>query len=137
MRVFGLTTGRAGSATFVEACRHATNFTTGHETQSGVAPLSARIAYPDEHIEADRHLVFMLASLDRAYPRDDVLYVHLWRDPAATAASWVRRMPDAESWPIWLRKQAVLTLKRRSRQTLAVVMAHTIFGGARRRWPMR
>jgi hypothetical protein len=134
VRVFGLTPGRTGSATFVEACRHATNYTAGHETRSARTPLSERLAYPDHHIEADRHLSFMLASLDRAHP-SDVLYVHLWRDPEATAASWVRRMPDAESWPVWLRRGVGGLVKRRHRQTLGVVMAHVLFGPARRLTP--
>lgn len=89
MNVFVLTTGRSGSLTFAEACRHITNYTTGHETRVGLVG-EARLAYPDGHIEIDNRLAWFLGRLEMAYG-DDAYYVHLRRDDEATAGSHVRR----------------------------------------------
>lgn len=89
MNVFVLTTGRSGSLTFAEACRHITNYTTGHETRVGLVG-DARLAYPDQHIEIDNRLAWFLGRLEQAFG-DAAFYVHLRRDDEATAASHVRR----------------------------------------------
>jgi hypothetical protein len=89
MNVFVLTTGRSGSVTFSEACRHITNYTTGHETRVGLLGVD-RLAYPDRHIEVDDRLAWFLGRLDAAYG-NEAFYVHLRRDEKATAASRMRR----------------------------------------------
>ncbi len=89
MNVFVLTTGRSGSVTFAEACRHITNYTAGHETRVGLVG-AARLAYPDDHIEVDDRLAWLLGRLEDAYG-DAAFYVHLRRDEQATAASRMRR----------------------------------------------
>lgn len=90
VRVFVLTTGRSGSLTFATACGHITNFTVGHESlrdQIG----EARFAYPDNHIEVDNRLSWFPGQLARRFP--DARYVHLVRDPVATADSYLERWP--------------------------------------------
>jgi hypothetical protein len=89
MNVFVLTTGRSGSLTFSEACRHMTNFSTGHETRVGQLG-DKRLAYPADHIEVDDRLSWLLGRLDKAYG-DDAFYVHLKRNDLDTAASRMRR----------------------------------------------
>lgn len=87
--MFILNTGRCGSTTFIAACRHITNYTAGHESR--VQLLGAdRLAYPPNHIEADNRLSWLLGRLDAAYG-DNAYYVHLTRDRARVAASFVRR----------------------------------------------
>lgn len=89
MNVFILNSGRCGSSTFVQACRHITNFSAGHETRLRLIG-SERLAYPDNHIEADNRLSWLLGRLDRRYG-DRAFYVHLDRDHAAVAASFAKR----------------------------------------------
>ena len=89
MNVFVLTTGRSGSVTFAEACRHITNYTAGHETRVGLVG-AERLAYPNDHIEVDDRLAWFLGRLEEAYG-DRAFYVHLRRDERATAASRMRR----------------------------------------------
>jgi hypothetical protein len=89
MNVFILNSGRCGSTTFIQACRHCTNYSAGHETRLRLIG-DARLAYPDDHIEADNRLSWLLGRLDQAYG-DQAYYVHLTREPAATAASFARR----------------------------------------------
>ena len=89
MNVFVLCTGRCGSTTFIRACRHATNFSAGHETRRHrIGP--DRFAYPLNHIEADNRLSWLLGRLDAAYG-DTASYVHLTRYHEATALSYLRR----------------------------------------------
>jgi len=89
MNIFILNTGRCGSTTFIQACRHIVNFTSGHESRSRmIGP--ERLSYPDRHIEADNRLSWFLGRLDRAYG-SDAYYVHLGRERKATAASFARR----------------------------------------------
>ncbi len=90
MNIFILNSGRCGSTTFIKACQHISNFTAGHESRSGLVG-SERLNYPANHIEADNRLSWYLGRLDRKYG-DDACYVHLTRDPEATAASFARRM---------------------------------------------
>jgi hypothetical protein len=89
MNVFILNTGRCGSTTFIEACRHITNYTAGHETRVQLIGTD-RLAYPPNHIEADNRLSWMLGRLDAAYG-DNAWYVHLTRNRAQVAASFARR----------------------------------------------
>jgi hypothetical protein len=89
MNVFVLNTGRCGSVSFIRACRHITNYTSGHETRSNRVGAS-HFHYPANHIEADNRLAWFLGRLDRAYG-DNAIYVHLRRDPQATASSYVKR----------------------------------------------
>lgn len=89
MNVFVLNTGRCGSTTFIRACGHITNYSAAHESLiHKIGP--ARLRYPDNHIEADNRLSWLLGRLDEAFG-DNALYVHLHRDPEAVAASFARR----------------------------------------------
>ncbi len=89
MNIFILNTGRCGSTTFIQACRHITNFSAGHESRvRSIGP--ERLAYPDQHIEADNRLSWFLGRLDAAYG-DAAYYVHLGREREATAASFAWR----------------------------------------------
>lgn len=75
MRVFVTGTGRCGTSTFYQACRHIPGFTAGHETKMG------RIAdwdYPDDHIEVASQLSIAIPILRERYP--DAKWVHLIRD---------------------------------------------------------
>jgi len=89
MNVFVLCTGRCGSTTFAEACQHATNYTAAHESNWGKVGRD-RMTYPDDHIEADNRLSWMLGQLEERYG-SDAFYVHLRRDKEATAQSFHRR----------------------------------------------
>ena len=89
MNVFVLCTGRSGSSTFVAACKHIRNYSSGHETRSRLFG-PERFAYADQHIEADNRLSWLLGRLDHAYG-DQAFYVHLKRDPLATAESFQKR----------------------------------------------
>lgn len=98
MNVFVLTTGRSGSLTFAEACRHISNYSSGHETRVGlVGP--ERLAYPKDHIEIDNRLAWFPGRLAAAYG-DEAFYVHLRRDEEATAASFAKRWnkPAMRAW---------------------------------------
>lgn len=100
MRVFVLTTGRAGSTTFAVACAHMSNFTSGHESRSGHL-LPRRLEYPDQHIEIDNRLFFYLGLLDERYGAN-AYYVHLIRDEEAVARSlrdrWTSEVTLARGW---------------------------------------
>lgn len=87
--IFVLCTGRCGSTTFVQASRHATNFTASHESRSHLTG-EARFAYPAQHIEADNRLTWLLGRLETTWGKQP-LYVHLKRDPEATAQSFAKR----------------------------------------------
>jgi hypothetical protein len=89
MNVFVLCTGRCGSTTFAQACRHITNYTSGHESNQATIA-DHRVVFPDNHIEVDNRLAWMLGRLDVLYG-DGGIYVHLLRDEAKTAASFARR----------------------------------------------
>jgi hypothetical protein len=89
MNVFVLSPGRCGSATFWWACSHITNFKAGHETN--VRKLgAARVDYPENFIEVDSRLAWVLGRLNERYG-DDAFYVHLTRDPDAIALSYNKR----------------------------------------------
>ncbi len=89
MNVFILCTGRNGSVTFLRACQHLENFTTGHESRAKFIG-DARLDYPDNHIESDNRLSWVLGKLGKKYG-NDAYYVHLTRDREATANSFNRR----------------------------------------------
>jgi hypothetical protein len=90
MNIFVLNSGRCGSTTFIQACGHITNYTAGHETRLHLIG-DVRLAYPDNHIEADNRLSWLLGRLEHAYG-DRAFYVHLTRERAAVADSFARRM---------------------------------------------
>jgi hypothetical protein len=89
MNVFVLCTGRCGSTTFAKACRHARNYTAAHESRSGLIG-DDRFHYPPNHIEVDNRLTWLLGRLDRHYG-DNAVYVHLKRNDAETAQSFMKR----------------------------------------------
>jgi hypothetical protein len=89
MNVFVLCTGRCGSVTFVQACRHITNYTAAHESRSQRTGAD-HFSYPQNHIEADNRLSWFLGCLDRTYG-DNAFYVHLTRNREDTARSFARR----------------------------------------------
>lgn len=89
MNVFILSTGRCGSVTFAEACKHITNYTSGHETRVHMCG-EGRVEYPHDHIESDNRLSWFLGRLDKEYG-DDAFYVHLVRDPKRIASSYTKR----------------------------------------------
>lgn len=89
MNVFVLNTGRCGSTTFAAACEHITNYSSGHETRSGLLGAD-RVAFAPNHIEVDNRLTWFLGRLQAAFG-DDAYYVHLKRDDDAVARSFARR----------------------------------------------
>ena len=89
MNVFILNTGRCGSTTWIRACSHIRNYSAGHETRVALTG-NERLAYPPSHIEADNRLSWLLGRLEREFG-DEAFYVHLRRDPDATARSFARR----------------------------------------------
>lgn len=87
--IFVLGTGRCGTVSFVTACKHIENYTASHESR--VARLGEdRLNYPENHIEADNRLSWLLGRLDHKFG-EDAFYVHLLRDPEATAKSYAKR----------------------------------------------
>lgn len=90
MNVFILNTGRCGSMTFIKACEHITNFSSAHESRCDRLG-DARLAYPDNHIEADNRLSWFLGRLDNHYG-NNAMYVHLMRNSHDTASSYAKRL---------------------------------------------
>jgi hypothetical protein len=64
MRIFVVGPWRCGSTTFAKAAAHATNYTVGHESQSG-GPETWD--FPDNHIEVACHLGIFLPFLIHRY----------------------------------------------------------------------
>jgi hypothetical protein len=89
MNIFCLSTGRCGSTTFAKSFSYAENYTSGHESRSSVVG-QARFLYPDQHIESDNRLSWMLGSLERNYG-DDPIYVHLTRNKDEVIESFTKR----------------------------------------------
>jgi len=89
MNVFVLNTGRCGSTTFIQACKHITNYSCAHESRCAMLR-EERLDYPENHIEADNRLSWLLGRLDRKYG-DDAFYVHLKRNERDTARSFTKR----------------------------------------------
>lgn len=73
MRVFVIGTGRCGTVSFREACRHIENFSDGHESRCGL------LEYPDNHIEVNPQARGLVKHLAQKYP--EARWVHLIRDP--------------------------------------------------------
>jgi len=90
MNVFILNAGRCGSTTFIKACQHMTNFSAEHESLLSKTG-TQRLNYPDNHIEADNRLSWLLGRLDKTYA-DNAFYVHLKRNPHDSANSFARRI---------------------------------------------
>lgn len=82
MRVFVTGTGRCGTTTFYQACRHITNYTSAHETEAGRIP---SYDYPDRHIEVSHLLVVGIPYIREHFP--DSVWVHLTRDRHACIQS--------------------------------------------------
>ena len=89
MNVFILNAGRSGSKTFARACGHIRNYSSAHESRSGLLG-EAHFDYPDNHIESDNRLSWLLGRLDRRFG-DRAFYVHLTRQVEPVAASWAKR----------------------------------------------
>lgn len=89
MNIFILNTGRCGSTTFINACRHISNYTALHESRATLIG-KERLNYPHSHIEADNRLSWFLGRLDQQYS-DRAFYIHLNRDRRKTADSFARR----------------------------------------------
>jgi len=95
MRVFILCTGRTGSKSLINACKHLSNYTAGHESRSKLLGAS-RFEYPENHIEADNRLTWFLGTLDKQFGKD-AFYVHLTRDKIKVAASFNNRWSNQGS----------------------------------------
>lgn len=90
MNVFILNTGRCGSSTFIQACMHITNYSAAHESLlQKTGP--QRLAYPENHIEADNRLSWFLGRLDETYG-NNAFYVHLSRNQQDTVESFGKRI---------------------------------------------
>ncbi|MCW9024588.1 MAG: hypothetical protein OQK73_07880 [Gammaproteobacteria bacterium] len=89
MNIFILNTGRCGSTTFIKACQHIHNFSALHESRITMVG-DERLNYPDNHIEADNRLSWLLGRLDNRYG-DNAFYIHLTRDRNKTIESFARR----------------------------------------------
>ena len=89
MNIFVLNSGRCGSTAFIRACQHITNYSAAHESRVNLIG-EQRLAYPENHIEADNRLCWFLGRLDQKYG-DRGFYVHLTRDLDKTADSFVKR----------------------------------------------
>ena len=89
MNIFVLNTGRCGSTTFIKACKHISNYSSEHESRSAMVGEERR-DYPENHIEADNRLSWLLGRLDKKYG-DTALYIHLKRNEVATAQSFTKR----------------------------------------------
>lgn len=110
-QVFVLTTGRTGSVTFSSACGHMTNFTSDHESLAHEVG-DARFAYKEHHIEVDNRLSWHLGGLAKRFP--DAYFVHLKRDPAAVAQSYLKRWQEPRTPMGVVRHQARLLRPWRS-----------------------
>lgn len=89
MNVFVLCTGRCGSVTFSQACKHISNFTSAHESRCHMLG-DERFSYPPNHIEVDNRLSWLLGRLEEYYG-DHAFYVHLRRNDKETAESYAKR----------------------------------------------
>jgi hypothetical protein len=89
MNIFILNAGRCGSTTFIQACKHISNFSSAHESRVTLTG-EDRLNYPENHIEADNRLCWLLGRLERKYG-NDAYYVHLTRDHRTSIESFVKR----------------------------------------------
>lgn len=124
MNIFIIGTGRCGTKTFIKACSHITNYTSGHESNhSGL--IGARLYYPDNHIEADNRLSWMLGPLEEFYKRN-VFYVHLIRDPDQVALSFIRRAKNPDSIINGFQRYIASSKKGEPVQNVASMYVHTV-----------
>jgi len=86
MNVFVLNTGRCGSKTLYNFCKHITNYSAGHESTK-----SLDLVYNKNHIEIDNRLSWFLGRLDEQYG-NNAIYVHLKRDEDKVAKSFTNRL---------------------------------------------
>ena len=126
MNIFVLCTGRCGSVSLVNACRHMANFTCGHETRAGRIG-SRRLEYPENHIEADNRLSWYLGRLHFKYG-DNAFYVHLKRELHAAAESYARRkyVGVMNAFASGLLRQKVLEDNARDSLALATDICETM-----------
>ncbi|NWO04465.1 MAG: hypothetical protein HLX50_01800 [Alteromonadaceae bacterium] len=89
MNVFILCTGRCGSTTFSKACKYISNYTASHESRCKFIG-SGRFEYPNNHIEVDNRLSWLLGRLDKEFG-NSAFYVHLKRNREQVAESFTRR----------------------------------------------
>jgi hypothetical protein len=89
MNVFVLCTGRNGSTSFIKACEYIENYTAKHQSRC-FEMADERINFEDNHIESDNRLSWFLGKLDHKYG-DTAYYVHLKRNPEASAKSFVKK----------------------------------------------
>jgi hypothetical protein len=75
--------------TFIQSCKHISNFTSAHESRSTLTG-EQRLSYPKNHIEADNRLCWLLGRLDHEYG-NNAYYVHLTRDREQSVVSFVKR----------------------------------------------
>lgn len=94
VRVFVTGTGRCGTCTFYQACRHLTNYTAGHESDAGsLTPAD----WPDRHVEVSSTLAWSMALLVPRYP--GAVWVHLVRERGACVRSLAAQCPvQVEQW---------------------------------------
>lgn len=89
MNVFVLCTGRTASVAFAKACQYIDNFSAAHESRVQFTG-TARLDFPEQHIEVDNRLCWFLGRLGQRFGKD-AFYVHLHRDRLATARSFSNR----------------------------------------------
>lgn len=89
MNIFVLCTGRCGSTTFTKACSHISNFTSSHESRCKFLG-DERFLYPNNHIEVDNRLTWLMGRLDQKYG-NAAFYVHLRREDSEVATSFLNR----------------------------------------------
>ena len=89
MNVFVLSSGRTGTVTFAAACKHIKGYSVGHEENVCLTG-EDRFSYPDNHIEVDNRLSWLLGRLDSRH-NSSTFYVHLTRDPKKVYESYFRR----------------------------------------------
>jgi hypothetical protein len=128
MRIFILCTGRTGSVSFIEACKHMQNFSAGHESRSRFLG-TERMNYPDMHIEADNRLSWMLGRLE-VFSRESVRFVHLIRDEKATAAShnhrWNNRWSIIRAYAESVLFKDLATLTEADKLAICIDYVHTV-----------
>lgn len=122
MRIFITGTGRCGTKTLANACKHITNYTSGHETRTKF-PFPDRLKYPDNHIEVDNRLLWFLERLPhdsqvwRLSRSVESVYMSFMNRPNSSIIKAVRdgifmnpAMPWADAVSSYLRMEAVKTI---------------------------
>ncbi|SHL76777.1 hypothetical protein SAMN05444389_101256 [Paracoccus solventivorans] len=118
MNIFVLGTGRCGTTTFMQACKHVSNFSTAHESRANLIG-ERRLCYPKNHIEVDNRLSWLLGRLDEAYGKN-AFYVHLMRNEDSVAKSYLKRWENRSSIVFGYRSSIILGLDK-SAEPLDVV----------------